>query len=86
MDSCECGRTYFPKQSWIHKPQCRYLAGIEGRPELPVNHVKPEHRGYFLEPERETETVKVETESHDETPPWEKLGISRATYFRRRAG
>lgn len=85
MEQCECGRTYHPKQSWIHLPACRYLAGIDGRPELPVNHVKPEHRGYFLEPERETETVETETPVSDETKPWVKLGISRATYFRRRA-
>lgn len=48
--NCECGRTYHPRQSWIHKPACRYLAGIEGRPELPVNHVKPEQRGYYRGP------------------------------------
>jgi hypothetical protein len=86
MTRCECGREHYPRQAWIHNP-CRYLAGVDGRPEVEPNHVKPENRGYWLLPEteRETETPKSETETRDETP-WVKLGISKATYYRRRAG
>lgn len=45
LQCVDCGRFYWPRQDWIHLPACRYMAGIGGRPELAVNHVKPEQRG-----------------------------------------
>lgn len=48
MKTCECGRVYHHMQRWIHEPACRYLSGIEGRPEVTPNHVKLENRGYTV--------------------------------------
>lgn len=53
MKVCECGREYWPKQSWIHEPSCRYLAGVDGRPEVVPNHVPPWGRGYADEASRQ---------------------------------
>lgn len=77
----ECWREHYPKQAWIHNP-CRYMAGVGGRPEVTVNHVKPEQRGGLSETLKPVRLAETETAEVGETA-WGKLGISRATWFRR---
>lgn len=81
MKCVDCNRDYFPKQAWIHEP-CRYMAGVEGRPELTVNHIKPEQRGSLSETFKAVRLAETETAVVGETP-WGKLGISKATYYRK---
>jgi hypothetical protein len=65
MSECaECGREFFPRQSWIHEPVCRYMNDVE------PNHVKEEGRG----PLRVTEAV---TEGSSVTVP--PAGVTRLT-------
>jgi hypothetical protein len=76
METCKCGRAYYPKQRWIHEPLCRYVDEVE------PNHVKPENRFAVETETAETETrVDVET---GEIAPWVSGGVSRATWFRRK--
>ena len=73
-----CGRDYFPKQRWVHEP-CRYVGDV-----VP-NHVPVHARGtVVVETEVRLRLGETETEGVVETA-WGKLGLSRATYFRKKA-
>jgi hypothetical protein len=42
MDVCsKCGRPFYPRQDWIHEPQCRYVDDVE------PNHVPLDKRGVW---------------------------------------
>lgn len=79
MKTCECGREYHRRQGWIHEPGCRYLAGLEGRPEVYPNHVKVERRGYYRgDPvTRAVTTVTAEDPPVTETVTEEGVAVTR---------